>query len=400
MPPSSETTTRDDGPGAWLIFAFALACGVTVANVYYAQPLVGSISAAFGIGIDAGSFIVTMIQLGYVAGLLFLVPLGDLVENKKLILSTLGGLVACLLISVAAPSAAVFFASSLLLGIFAVGTQMLVPMVAHLAPERRRGQVVGTVVSGALFGILLARPISTLIAGSFGWHAVYLSSAVAMCAVMALMAWVLPRRQPEHALTYRKLIHSLWELLIHTPVLQRRAAYQALFFGAFSLFWTSSPLLLEASPFSLGHLAMSAFLLSGVAGAMIAPLAGRLADRGYSRAVTGVAVAAMGLSFILTWIGGSHGSLAAFVLAGIVLDAGSQAHLVTGQRAIFALAPEIRSRLNALYMGLFFFGGAVGSAVSGSAVSHGGATTVSMIGLGFTALAALLYATEFFRKKG
>jgi len=398
MPPSSETPARDDGPRAWLVFAFAVTCGITVANVYYAQPLVGSISASFGIGVDVGSFIVTMIQLGYVAGLIFLVPLGDLVENKKLVLLTLVALIACLLISTLAPSAAVFLGSSLLLGISAVGTQMLVPMAAHLTPAPRRGQVVGTVVSGALFGILLARPISTLIAGSFGWRAVYLSSAVAMCAAVALMAWVLPRRQPEHALTYPKLIHSLWDLLIGTPVLQRRAAYQALFFASFSLFWTSSPLLLEQPPFSLGHLAMSAFLLSGVAGALIAPLAGRLADRGYSRTVTGVAILAMGLSFVLTWIGGT-GSLAAFVLAGIVLDAGSQAHLVTGQRAIFALAPEVRSRLNALYLGLFFFGGAVGSAVSGSAVSHGGTTTVALIGLGFTALAAVLYATEFVGKK-
>jgi predicted MFS family arabinose efflux permease len=399
MSASPETSARDDGPGGWLIFAFAVACGVTVANVYYAQPLVGSISESFGIGVDAGSFIVTMIQLGYVAGLLFLAPLGDLVENKKLILITLSALIACLLISTLAPNAGIFLASSLVLGISAVGTQMIIPMAAHLTPVHRRGQVVGTVVSGALFGILLSRPLATLIAGSFGWRAVYWSSALAMCAVLALMACVLPRRQPEHALTYPKLIHSLWDLLMSTPVLQRRAAMQALFFGAFSLFWTSSPLLLEASPFSLGHLAMSAFLLSGVAGALIAPVAGRLADRGHSRAMTGVAIVAMGSSFILTWIGGSYGSLAAFVLAGIVLDAGSQAHLVVGQRAIFALAPEIRSRLNALYMGLFFFGGAIGSAVSGSAVSHGGATAVSLIGLGFTALAVVLYAAELAGKR-
>jgi predicted MFS family arabinose efflux permease len=399
MSASPETSARDDGPGGWLIFAFAVACGVTVANVYYAQPLVGSISESFGIGVDAGSFIVTMIQLGYVAGLLFLAPLGDLVENKKLILITLSALIACLRISTLAPNAGIFLASSLVLGVSAVGTQMIIPMAAHLTPVHRRGQVVGTVVSGALFGILLSRPLATLIAGSFGWRAVYWSSALAMCAVLALMACVLPRRKPEHALTYPKLIHSLWDLLMSTPALQRRAAMQALFFGAFSLFWTSSPLLLEASPFSLGHLAMSAFLLSGVAGALIAPVAGRLADRGHSRAMTGVAIVAMGSSFILTWIGGSYGSLAAFVLAGIVLDAGSQAHLVVGQRAIFALAPEIRSRLNALYMGLFFFGGAIGSAVSGSAVSHGGATAVSLIGLGFTALAVVLFAAELAGKR-
>jgi predicted MFS family arabinose efflux permease len=399
MSASPETSARDDGPGGWLIFAFAVACGVTVANVYYAQPLVGPISESFGIGIDAGSFIVTMIQLGYVAGLLFLAPLGDLVENKKLILVTLSALIACLLISTLAPNAGIFLASSLVLGISAVGTQMIIPMAAHLAPERKRGQVVGTVVSGALFGILLSRPLATLIAGSFGWRAVYWLSALAMCAVLALMAYVLPRRRPEHALTYPRLIHSLWDLLISTPVLQRRAAMQALFFGGFSLFWTASPLLLEASPFSLGHLAMSAFLLSGVAGALIAPVAGKLADHGHSRAITGVAILAMGLSFVLVWVGGSFGSLAAFVLAGIVLDAGSQAHLVTGQRAIFSLAPEIRSRLNALYMGLFFFGGAVGSAVSGSAVSHGGAAAVSVIGLGFTAIAVVLFVTEFWGTK-
>jgi predicted MFS family arabinose efflux permease len=384
----------DDSPSGWLIFAFAVACGVTVANVYYAQPLVGPISASFGIGVGTGSLIVTMIQLGYVTGLLFLAPLGDLVENKKLILITLGALIACLLISTMAPNAGVFIASSLVLGISAVGTQMIIPMAAHLAPERSRGHVVGTVVSGALFGILLSRPISTLVAGAFGWRAVYWMSAAAMCAILALMAVVLPRRQPAHALTYPRLIHSLWNLLITTPVLQRRAAMQALFFGAFSLFWTASPLLLEAPPFSLGHLALSAFLLSGVAGALIAPLAGRLADSGHSRAIIGAAIVAMGLCFVLTWLGGS-GPLVAFVLAGILLDAGSQAHLVVGQRAIFTLAPEVRSRLNALYMGLFFFGGAVGSAVSGTAVAHGGAPLVSIIGLGFTALAAVLYATEF-----
>jgi predicted MFS family arabinose efflux permease len=395
---SNETTAQGDGPGAWLILSLAIACGITVANLYYAQPLVGPISESLGVSVATGSLIVTMLQLGYVLGLVFLVPLGDLIENKKLILLALGGLIACLIISALAPGAAIFIASSFLLGISAVGTQMLIPMAAHLAPERRRGQVVGTVVSGALFGILVARPISTLIAGAFGWRAVYLISALTMCVVLGLMAIVLPRRQPEHTLTYPKLIHSLWDLLLHTPVLQRRALYQALFFGAFSLFWTAAPLLLLAPPFSLGHFALSAFLLSGAAGALIAPLSGRLADRGHSRAVTGVAIAAMGLSFVLTWIGGT-GSLVAMVLAGIVLDAGAQANLIVGQRAIFTLAPEVRSRLNALYMGIFFFGGAIGSAISGYAVTRGGAPLVSMIGIGATLIALAMFATEFSGKR-
>lgn len=390
-----DTAARDALPGRWLILAFAVACGVTVANVYYAQPLVGAISDSFGISVATGSFIVTMIQLGYVAGLLLLAPLGDLVENKKLILLTLGALIACLLIATLAPTPGIFLASSLLLGISAVGTQMIIPMAAHLAPEHQRGHVVGSVVSGALFGILLARPLSTLVAGSFGWRAVYIMSALMMCGIVGLMAKVLPRRQPEHRSSYGALIRSLWHLAIATPILQRRAAYQALFFGAFSLFWTATPLILEAPRFDLGHLAMSAFLLSGAAGAAIAPLAGRMADRGHSRALTGAAIVAMGLSFVLLWIGGAAASLPAMVAAGIILDAGSQTHLVTGQRAIFTLAPEIRSRLNALYMGLFFFGGAFGSAVAGAAVSHGGTAGVSLIGLGITALALLLFATEF-----
>lgn len=398
MTHTTDTSARGADPGRWLILAFAFACGVTVANVYYAQPLVGSISESFGISVAVGSSIVTMIQLGYVAGLLLLAPLGDLVENKKLILLTLSGMIACLLISTLAPTPGIFFASSLLLGISAVGTQMIVPMAAHLTPEHRRGQVVGTVVSGILFGILLARPLSTLIAGTFGWRWVYILSAIAMCGIVTLMAIVLPRRQPAHTLNYGRLIHSLWDLLVATPVLQRRAAYQAIFFGAFSLFWTSTPLILQAPPFSLGHLAMSAFLLSGAVGAATAPLAGRLADRGYSRALTGGAILAMGVSFVLLWLGGAASSLAAMVVAGIILDAASQVHLVTGQRAIFTLAPEVRSRLNALYMSLFFFGGAIGSAVSGVAVTYGGVALVSFIGFSITALAAVMFATEFRRK--
>jgi predicted MFS family arabinose efflux permease len=397
-PQPTETSAQGEGPGPGLILSLAIACGVTVANLYYAQPLVGPIGASFALDHAMAGLIVAMIQLGYVLGLLFLVPLGDLIENKSLILLMLCSLVASLLISAAAPSAAIFIASSFLLGITAVGTQMILPVAAHLTPERTRGQTVGTVMSGLMFGILLARPLSTLVAGAFGWRAIYLISAVAMCAVVALMACVLPRRRPQHALTYPTLIRSLWNLLLTTPVLQRRAAYQALLFGAFIMFWTAVPLLLQAPPFSLGHLALSAYMLSGVGGAFVAPLAGRLADRGYIPAVTGATMIAVALSFVLTWIGGT-GSLAIMVIAAILVDAGAQANFVAGQRAIYALPANIRSRLNALYLAFVFFGGALGSAVSGYAVSRGGAPLFSAIGIGIALVALALFATEFLRPR-
>jgi predicted MFS family arabinose efflux permease len=393
----AEHPARDHGPGGWLIFSFAVACGVTVANIYYAQPLVGPISESFGLDLSSAGIMLTMVMFGYVLGLLFLVPLGDLVENKRLILITLGALIVSLLIAAAAPTAPVFIASTLLLGVAAVGTQMILPVVAHLAPEQRRGQIVGTVMSGLLFGILLSRPLATMVAGSFGWRAVFVMSAVLMCGVFALMVIALPRRQPKHELTYATLIHSLWDLMLTTRVLQQRSAYQCLLYGSFSLFWTAMPLVLEQPPFSFGHIAMSAFLLSGAGGALVAPLAGRLADRGRGDLVTITAMLLVLTSFVLTWIGGHTGGATAvtlFVIAGILIDAGTQGNVVAGQRAIYALAGHIRSRLNALFLACAFFGGAVGSGFSGFAVASGGTTMIAIIGIGASLIALALFGFE------
>lgn len=396
MPPSTDAPARDHGPSAWLIFAFAVACGVTVANIYYAQPLVGPISASLGLDPSTAGLVLTMVMFGYVLGLLFLVPLGDLVENKTLILATLSCLVVALLIAAAAPSAGIFIASTALLGFTAVGTQMIMPVVAHLAPARIRGQIVGTVMSGLLFGILLSRPLATMVAGSFGWRAVFVMSATLMCGVVVLMAFALPRRQPQHTLTYATLIQSLWQLMRTTRVLQRRSAYQGLLYGAFSLFWTAMPLVLEQPPFAFGHIALSAFLLSGAGGALVAPLAGRMSDRGRGGTVTLLSMLAVLLCFVLIRFEGSGtGTIALFVVAGILIDAGTQANVVAGQRAIYALPASIRSRLNALYLACAFFGGALGSALSGYAVTHGGTATVSNIGIGAALLAIALFATEF-----
>jgi predicted MFS family arabinose efflux permease len=402
MTPSPEHAARDSGLGGWLIFSFAVACGITVANVYYAQPLIGSISESFGLDMASAGIMVTAVLFGYVLGLLFLVPLGDLIENKSLILATLGSLIASLLIVSIAPTATIFIASSVLIGITAVGTQMILPVVAHLTPERIRGQTVGTVMSGLLFGILLSRPLSTLVAGAFGWRSVFVMSAVLMCGVMVLMMVALPRRRPQHTLTYVTLIRSLGRLMLTTPVLQQRSAYQFLLYGAFSLFWTAMPLVLEQPPFSYGHIAMSAFLLSGAGGALVAPWAGRLSDRGHGGIVTALAMVAVLASFVLTWIGG-HASgavpITLFVIAGILIDAGTQGSMVAGQRAIYALAADTRSRLNALYLASAFFGGAMGSAFSGFAVARGGTTMIALIGIGVSLVALALYGFEIAGKR-
>jgi predicted MFS family arabinose efflux permease len=393
-----STAHESDDPNSWIILSLAIACGVTVANIYYAQPLIGPISETFHLDISASGLIVTMIQVGYVLGLVFLAPLGDLVENKTLILTTIGGLIASLVISSFAPTVSVFVAASLLLGITATATQMLLPIAAHLAPEHKRGQIVGTVMSGLLFGILLARPVSTLVAGVVGWQGVYISSSVAMIAVLSMLAFTLPRRRPSHAMNYLELIRSLGSLLIATPPLQRRAAYQAMMFGAFSLFWTATPLMLQQPPFSLGHTALSLFLLSGAAGALVAPVAGRLADKGYSDALTFCAIIMVAIGFVLVWLGGAH-SLILLVLAGVILDAGVQMNMLVGQRTIYSLGAHIRSRVNAIYLALFFLGGALGSALSGFAVSHGGHVSVAMIGLCFPAITLVLFGLELASRK-
>lgn len=402
MSSPAEHAAPDRGPGGWLILAFAVACGVTVANLYYAQPLVGSIAESFGLDLSNAGVMLTMVMFGYVLGLLFLAPLGDLVENKSLILITLGALVASLMIAAFASSVAVFIVASLLVGVSAVGTQMILPVVAHLAPERRRGQIVGTVMSGLLFGILLARPVATMVAGSFGWRAVFLMSAVLMCGVMVLMTIALPRRRPEHSLTYIRLIRSLGHLAVSTPVLGWRGTYQCLLFGSFSMFWTSMPLVLEQPPFSFGYVAMSVFLLSGASGAFVAPLAGRMADRGHADLASALAMLLVIASFALTWAAGHCSgalSIALFVIAGILIDAGTQSNVVMGQRAIYALPAQARSRLNALFLACAFFGGTIGAAVSGFAVAHGGTTAIALIGIGAATLALILLGVENARRK-
>jgi predicted MFS family arabinose efflux permease len=375
-----------------LTILMALTCGVLAANLYYAQPVLSLIGADFAMPPALESGVVTASQLGYALGLILLVPLGDVVENRKLILTTMGFCVLGCLGLLAAGSLPTLFLSMAVVGVTACAAQMIVPLAAHLAPPERRGAVVGNVMAGLLGGILLARPVSSLAAEYLGWRGVFLVSAGLMLALAALCAMALPRRVPPARQPYPALIRSLGHLFRSQPVLRRRALYHAAMFASFAIFWTGAPIVLMSPPYNYSGHAVALFTLSGVFGVCAAPVAGRLADRGYIRTGTIAAMSLAVAALLAASVAG--GSMALFIVAGILVDLGVQANLVIGQREIFALDDSIRSRLNAVYMAIFFLGGAVGSALTSPVLEAFGWTAVALMGAAFPATALAFVLTE------
>jgi len=380
-----------------MVWLLAISTGLIVANLYYAQTLVGPISAATGLSAAAAGLIVTLTQAGYCLGLLFVVPLGDLLENRRLIVSALLVTAGALLAAAFTGSAWTFLAAALCIGLGSVAAQILVPFAAHLSLEATRGQTVGKVVSGLLIGIMVARPAASLVADYLGWHAIFIFGALAMAALALLLGRKLPRRVPAATLGYCALLGSMWHLFLGTPVLRRRAAYHAGTFGAFSLFWTTVPLTLAGSGFHLSQTAIAVFALVGMAGAIASPVAGYLADAGHTRAATSAALLLGIASFVLPLLVPGSGPLAlgALVVAAIVLDMGVAANLVLGQRAIFALGADVRSRLNGIYFALFFAGGALGSAMGAWMVASHGWSATLLLGAAFPLLALAYQLTEY-----
>ncbi|MBP1851794.1 MFS transporter [Rhizobium halophytocola] len=397
--PASEAS-RHTGLSAGMIFLMAAACGLIAANLYYGQPLAGPIAADIGLSPGATGLIVTLTQIGYGLGLLFLVPLGDLAENRKLIVAMIGVTVLALIGAGLSTTPAAFLAASLLIGIGAVAVQMVVPFAAHLAHDHARGRVVGNVMSGLMLGIMLGRPVASLVARVSSWHVVFFASAIVMVALAALLALRLPVRQPTTRLGYGQLIGSMGRLYLGQPVLRRRALYQACQFGAFSLFWTVTPLVL-ADAYHLTQTGIALFALAGVAGAIASPIAGRLADRELSRPATIFGMLSVMIAFLITHIApeGSTPGLVLLTLGAILLDFGVTMTLVTGQRAIYGLGAELRSRLNGLFMATFFVGGAIGSALGAWAYAQGGWFEASMIGITLPIIAVLYFLTEMPRRR-
>ena len=378
-----------------VILVLAIGCGMAVANIYYAQPVLAPIASAFGVSQGSTALVVTLTQLGYALGMVLLLPLGDLLENRALASRTLLVTAAALLAAGLSPDFGFFLAMSVLVGMTSVVAQILVPLAAHLAPERERGKVVGTVMTGLLLGILLARTVSSLIAAAWGWRTIYLVSAVLMVALSVLLVRVLPKRQPDHSSTYPQLMLSIGRLVREEPALRRRALCQALMFGAFSCFWTSVSFELIGRH-HLGQVGIGLFALVGAAGAAAAPLAGWLGDRGHGRLGSGLALALAVVAMLLAGLWA--GNLVLLALAGVLLDLAVQSHQVFSQREIYGLRADARARINTVFMTSVFLGGALATGVSGAVHDSYGWTGVTLLGAALPLVGLAVWSVSTLRQ--
>ncbi|MFB9834140.1 MFS transporter [Actinoallomurus acaciae] len=387
-----QTVSPTAGPSGRLVALLAVACGMTVANLYYAQPLLSSLSAFFGIGTAAAGALITTTQIGYVAGMLFLVPLGDRVEKRRLVVLLLSVTTLALVVAGTAATFPVLLAASLVAGGTSVVAQILVPFAAGLAPDHARGRVVGRVMSGLLTGILLSRTLSSLVSQVAGWRVVYLGSAVLMAVLALALRSALPRHAPSTNMSYARLLRSTARLVRTHPVLVRRGLYQAAMFGAFSAFWTTVSFVLTGPEFHYSGFGVGMFALVGAAGAAVAPLAGHWADHGLVRPMTAAAFAVAALAFALAAIGRHDVILLA--VAAVLIDMTVQTTLILGQHAIYRLDAGARARLNSVYIATFFAGGAFGSQAGSIAYHAYGWTGLTVLGAVLPVLALLYWATE------
>ena len=378
-----------------LVWIFAAATGVIIMNLSSAQPLIGPIAHSIGLSDGASALIGTLPLLGYAAGLIFLVPLADLVENRRLILITQAAAVLAAAGAALITAPEPFLAGLFLLGAACCSIQMLVPLAASMAPPEARGRVVGDVMSGVMVGILLSRPLASLSADISGWRSFYALSAALMAVLALILARNLPERHPHPHLNYRQLLVSLWALLSQEPVLRMRSFTAALGLAAFTAFWSAIALRLAQAPFGLTQSGIAVFALVGATAALVAPIAGRLGDRGWSFPATVVCHAAIVLGFAVAAWGGSwadgnwFAQIVLLAVAAALLDVGVVGDQTIGRRAVNLLNPEARGRLNALFVGIFFVGGAFGSAASGLTWNWGGWPAVCALGASF-GVAALL----------
>ncbi|MGX5469167.1 MFS transporter [Bacillus toyonensis] len=374
-----------------LALLFAAACGMSVANIYFAQPLLDQLSNEFGINHSIIGVVITVTQIFYGVGLLLLVPLGDLLNQRRLIVGQMLLSTTALVIVGTASSSMVLFAGMALVGLLAVVTHTLVAFAATIASPTERGRVVGIVTSGIVIGILLARTFAGILTDVAGWRSVYLFSAALMLLMVFMFMKMLPNVEREvKSLSYPQLIRSVLTLFIQERTLRVRSVLAMLIFADFSILWTSLVLPLSTPPIALSHSVIGAFGLVGVAGALAAARAGRLADQGYGQRTTGIALALLLISWL--FISYMEQSLIALVIGIVLLDLAVQAIHVTNQTMILPLHTEARSRLTAGYMVFYSIGSAGGSIASTQIYAHFGWGGVSLLGASVSAFALLFWA--------
>lgn len=371
-----------------LTLLLAAATGVAVANIYYAQPMLGLIAGGFGASGAAAATVATVTQLGYALGLVLLVPLGDAVDRRRLILWQSAGLVAALAAAAAAPSLSALVAASAAIGVASTIAQQIVPFVAELAGPERRGRAVGLVMSGLLTGILLARTLSGAVGSWAGWRVMFLVGAVIAALMGAVLGRALPSSRPRTRVRYGALLLSLASLVRDHPPLLRAGLIQGALFAGFSAFWSTLALRLEGPPFHRGAAVAGLFGVVGLAGVLVAPLAGRVSDRRGPRPVVGAGLAVVLLAFAVL---ASSSAIPGMVLGVVLLDGGIQLSMIANQSIVFALSDAARSRINTVFVTVLFLGGALGSAGGSLAWHLGGWPAVSGFGAALALAAAALH---------
>lgn len=374
-----------------LVLIMAAACAISVANLYYIQPLLESMGEEFAVSAGQIGFVATMAQIGYASGLLLIVPLGDNYNQRQLIVGMLGAVTIALAVMALAPSIVILTFASFLVGLTTVIPQLIIPYAANLSPEHTRGQVVGTVMSGLLIGILLARTVSGVVCQYFGWRVMYWIAAGLMVVLALLLRVFLPDdKRRESRMSYPGLLHSLLHLLLTEPVLQEVSIFSALVFGAFSAFWVTLSFLLKTPSYHLGSDVAGLFGLVGVVGALAASFVGRFADRNDARLVNGMGIVTVLMAFVFMWLTSQW--IVGLIIGVILLDLGTQSNQVSSQIRVYSLNPAARNRLNTVYMVCYFIGGSLGSLLGTYGWSLGQWNGVCIVAISLLAVALLIYA--------
>jgi predicted MFS family arabinose efflux permease len=375
-----------------LLPMLGLSCGISVANIYYNQPLLLDMSRSLGVPAAHIGTVAVATQIGYALGILAFVPLADLFERRGLIVKLFAGVAVSALAAALAPTLLMLIAANIALGLTAAVTHIIVPISPELADESERGRAIGTVMTGLLLGILLARSVAGWIGSLVGWRGVFGIAAAVNLIFVFLLKKKLPLLPPARPLPYLKALRSLWTLFRTEPLLRHSGIIGGLVFGAFSVFWTTLVFLLGSPHYHMGAGIAGSFGILGASGALIAPVAGRLSDKRGSRAVVTLALSLLLAGFLILWGLGYH--FLGLVAGVIVLDLGTQANQIANQTRVFSLVPGARGRINTVYMTFYFLGGSIGSLFSTIAWTHYGWPGVCALGTIFIAIAGMVHVFD------